>query len=307
MNCERLHLVSTARVVGAFLFVLPLGCKAETESAVKPGLGKAACLVGQTPITAREIHNRKKVEEAYGNCGMSDETAIISLVNDALERETARMHNVVVTEQEISSFRKYVDENTKAPEILEKVKRVFGDDRTSYEQIYLAPKIINRKLRSWYSRNTEIHKRERAAIEKAYSLARSGKSLAEAAEARSLDYSTNEYHKGDKTMPASRKGHRPRDSKSPKDGIAAIVARLSEGEICKNIVEDDYGYQVVKLLQKNGTEYTLEAVAAKKRPFRKWFLEQAGQIDVRILDRELEKEVTAKYPNIWWVKECCKH
>ncbi|UCG59033.1 MAG: hypothetical protein JSU70_05895 [Phycisphaerales bacterium] len=247
------------------------------------------------------------MEEAYGNCGMSDETALISLVNDALERETARMHNVVVTEQEINAFRKYVDENTKAPEILEKVKRVFGDDRASYEQIYLGPKIINRKLDSWYSRNTEIHKHERAAIEKVYSLAQSGKSLAEAAQAQGLDYSTTEYHKGHSSIPASLKGYRPRHSESPTDGIAAIVGRLSEGEIYRNIVEDDYGYQVMRLLQKNGTEHKLEAVTAKKRPFRKWFLEQAGQIDVRILDGELGKEVTAKYPSIWWVRECCQN
>ena len=162
---------------------------------------------------------------------------------------------------------------------------------------------MNPKLRDWYSRNAEIHKRERNAIEKAYSLVQSAKSLAEAAEACGLDYSTNEYHKGDGAMPASLEGYRPRNSESPKGRMAAIVENLSEGEIYKNIVEDDYGYQVIKLLQKNGTEYTLGAVTARKRPFRKWFLEEAGKVEVRILDRELENEVAAKYSNIWWVKK----
>ncbi len=49
--------------------------------------------------------------------GRPQRIALISLINDASECEVILKNGVVITQEEIVSFRKYVDENTKTPEI----------------------------------------------------------------------------------------------------------------------------------------------------------------------------------------------
>ena len=125
-----------------FVFFCPVSCLKRSVSQEIEGQ-KIVAMVGRTAITTKHISYKIGIEQAYGKEGITPEAALISLINDTIEIEMALMQSVVVTEDEMSSFRKYVDENTKAPELLQKVKLVFGDDQPSYERIYLAPKIIN--------------------------------------------------------------------------------------------------------------------------------------------------------------------
>lgn len=108
---------------------------------------------------------------------MAKETAFFSLVNDAIEYEVAAIRGVGVTAEEMNALKRHVDKQTKAAEILQKVKLLFRDDESSYERIYLSPKIVNRKLHDFYSGSPEIHKRERSLIERAHGLVVTGKSL----------------------------------------------------------------------------------------------------------------------------------
>ncbi len=93
-----------------------------------PGGGRAEdCLeivarIGKEEISLNDISFRIKTEEAYGNYVVTREVALISLLSDAAERAVAEVHGVLITLEEIDSLRKYVDKNTKAPEILQKVK-----------------------------------------------------------------------------------------------------------------------------------------------------------------------------------------
>jgi hypothetical protein len=112
--------------------------------------------VGQTRITGDDISYRITVERAYGNDSVIDSVALVALINDALEREVARRWKVDVTPHEIAALSRHVDQTTRAPEILAKVRHAFGDDRAAYERLYLAPRIVNRKLRALLSRNVEI-------------------------------------------------------------------------------------------------------------------------------------------------------
>lgn len=267
------------------------------------GARRFLATVGQTQIRSADVSYRMAIEKVYGNETATDVVVLVALVNDTIEGEVGRMCGVTTTGDELATLSRHADETSKSPEILAGVKRVFRDDRTSYERLYLGPKIINRKLRSWYSRNADIHEHKRALIEKAYSLARSGKSLEEAAQACGLAFSANEYRKTNREMPALLKEYFPQDGEFPADPMISILEAMSEGEIYKNIVEDDYGYKVIRLVQKNGAQYKLETITAKKRPFGKWFQEQAAQVGIKILNAELEKKLASKYPNVWWVKK----
>ena len=283
------------------LLVCTIGCGKSD-----PASFRVVAMVGRAQISSVDVSYKMAVEKAYGNERMTETAALVSLVNDVLESEVGRKAHVTATREDIAAFSTHVDETSKAPETLEKVKRVFGDDRAAYERIYLSPKIMNRKLRAWYSRNAEIHERERALIERAYSLARSGKSLEEAAEACGLTFSTTDHENSDKPAPSPLNAYIPENNEPPADPMRAILERLDEGEIHENIVEDDAGYKVVQLVQKNNPGYTVNTITAKKRPFTEWFRKQAARVEVRIADTELQKEIVSKYPNVWWVKRWCR-
>lgn len=263
--------------------------------------------VGRAEITGTDIARRLGVEKAYGNKTADRGTALASLIHDALESDVAAAHSVGPTKEEIATFRKYVDENSRSPELLAEVKKVFGEDGGSYERLYLAPRIVNRKLHYFYSRDPLLHKGERALIEKAYGLAASGKALKDVAAELGLEY-RNPKGEEKQDVPPALARHITAEEWRSNDPLVPIVEKLTDGQLYDNIIEDDLGYQVFRLLEKGkGKErYFAEAAVARKRPFDEWFREEAAKIKIRILDPELKKKIKAAYANVWWVKQATR-
>ena len=91
-----------------FLFML-FGADAEESKSINES-GTVA-RVNKASISLRDISYRIKTEEAYGNDSVTASIALVSLVNDAIECEVALRNDIVITQEEIISFGKYVDEN----------------------------------------------------------------------------------------------------------------------------------------------------------------------------------------------------
>jgi hypothetical protein len=288
--------------ISLFVFLCTFFCLKKGVSLGIEGQ-KIVAMVGTTSITVKQISYKIGIEQAYGNEEITPEAALISLINDGIELETAAMYKVVVSEDEINSFKRYVDENTKAPEILQKVKLVFSDDQPSYEQIYLAPKIINQKLRDFYSKNEEIHEKEKTLIEKAHSLVFSGKTFQEAAEACGLKSIMFDLKEKENSVPSGLQKYADEDDRPLKNPLVSILETLSAGEVYKNIIEDDYSYRVIRLLGKTDHKYSVEAITVNKKFFDEWFQEQAAKIKIEVTDTELKTSLKTKYPDIWWVKQ----
>ena len=53
---------------------------------------KTVAVVGHTAITVNDISYRLKTEQAYENSGATEEVALISLINDAVEHEVASLN-----------------------------------------------------------------------------------------------------------------------------------------------------------------------------------------------------------------------
>jgi hypothetical protein len=264
-------------------------------------------MVRQAQISGDDVSYRVAVEKAYGNVWGTDGVALVALVNDALEHDVARRWKVDGTPNEVAVLSKHVDETARAPEILAKVKDTFGNDRAACERLYLGPRIVNRKLRTLFSRNAEIHARERALIEQAHSLAPSGVPLAEAAQACDLHYSTIEFWEGHNSAPALLRQHLPHSGESSKGPLSGVVATMAEGEIYKDIVEDDRCFMMIRLVQRNENQYTVEAVTAGKQSCDARFREQAVKIELAILDSESRNTILSEHPNVGWVRRWPAH
>ena len=278
------------------LYILLLSCVADASA-------ETIARVGGQEISRADMGYRMAVENAYGNETITEAVALIALVNDAIEQEVGRINGVTITPDELSSMRRHADETSKAPEILAQVKQAFGNNLAAYDRIYLSPRIMNRKLRSWYSRNADIHKKERAAIEQAYSLVQAGKSFEESSQACGLNHTTSDYKTEAAAVPEALLPYAPEKGASSDDPMTAILKTLSEGAVYRNIVEDDNSYQVLRLMKKDGSTYKVEAITTRKRPFQEWFQEQEDKVDITILDKSLEKEITTKFLEVPWVKK----
>lgn len=315
---SRLRRPLRASVLKVALVLVCFACVAGCSShdGVRDGHADGAVAeVGGARISSADVSYRVAVEKAYGNATATEAAVLVSLVNDALEREVARAAGVDATAEEIAALGKHADETSKAPEILAKVKRVFGDDRAAYERLYLAPKVVNRKLRAWYGRDAGIHARERELIEKAYRLVSSGMPLEQAAEECGLDFCTFEVGGSGGPRPAELARHFPRSAGGAKGPLESILDSLPVGAVHDRIVEDDGSFRVVRLIQrnegnkgsegneKNGPQYKAEAIAARKRPFDEWFRERARKVEIRFLDAALANGVREKYPTLWWLKQ----
>lgn len=285
----------------AVLFVI-VSLSILAKAGVTGEAAKSVAIVGKTAITEKEIFYKVQIEKAYGNEGVTAAAALISLINDALEHEVAGIHDVSISRGEIESFKKYVDESTKAPEILQEVKSIFADDLASYEQIYLSPKIMNRKLRSFYSTNRVIHKKEIGLIEKAYGLVISGKGFQDAAEQCGLKSIVFDISEKEEDMQAESVKFLPHNSIHGKDPLLPILETLNTGEVYKNIIEDDFAYRIIRLITRRDKNFSVEAITVNKRPFDEWIREESAGIKIEIRDSDLKDKIKSKYPDIWWVK-----
>lgn len=278
-------------LMSGLLFINWLSCCAESKPVVE---------IGKTQITYSDIENKVAIGQIYGNEGITEVSALIQLINKGLEYEIVTMHGINTTPKEIQDFSNHVDSTTKAPKLLVKIKEVFKGNRSEYGRLYLMPIIINRKLHGWYIQNDEIHKNESASMEKAFHLVLSDTTLEKAAQICSLNYTTfSDNFGGDMPMvPGADHG----ESDRPKTPMLIVVESLKEGDIFKQIVEDEISYRIVRLLHKDTKAYKVEMIYTQKRPFPEWFQEQASKISIVFHNQQLKDNIIEQYPEIWWVK-----
>ncbi|UCF33494.1 MAG: hypothetical protein JSV78_14280 [Phycisphaerales bacterium] len=90
------------------------------------------------------------------------------------------------------------------------------------------------------------------------------------------------------------------------DEVAALSKHVDETkrapEIYKDVVEDDRCFMVIRLVQRNENQYTVDAVTVGKQSFDAWFREQVAKIELAILDSESRNTILSEHPNVGWVR-----
>jgi len=261
--------------------------------------------VGQYHLARTDLGYRIGIARAYGNRGVSDAEALLSLVNDALEREIARRTGIIVTAKELTGFTRHVDASSKAPKVLAAVKTVFDGDVTAYRRIYLAPKMINRELHLWFSRDSKIQEQQRQSIQQAYAFVLSGKPFKEAASASGLTVVERKYEATSKIAPGALKAFYPNGVSSISEGFKKVLNQITIGEILHTIIENDESYRVVRLQGKTGNSYQTTEIISPKRLFEAWYRQQTKSVDIVIEDERLEQTICTIYRQPDWIKKAC--
>ncbi|MEO8332400.1 MAG: hypothetical protein ABI479_08190 [Gallionella sp.] len=295
----------------ALLFALS---SAPAHSAPPPGselsINTVVAQVGESPITREDIIHVMQIEKFYKSPPLSEADALFIIMQDAIAHEVAHSVGVDVSPSETPVSYPFIDEFTpagkedfKAQGTLPLQEQPFHVNHPSYAKLYVVPKIVDRKLRRYYSTSSFLHSKDRERISQALQLVNSGKSFAEAANATGLMTARHELESKDIKLPAALMPKLPVDKRLPsKDTIFDILNKLSPDAIYPDIIEGEDGYRVLRLIARNGQKYSIETIEALKPQFETWLKERASNFPITISNDTLKREVKRDYHGIDWVE-----
>lgn len=185
-----------------------------------------------------------------------------------------------------------VDRETKAPDILLCIKRLFsfepgtgfkskgGEER--YHRIFLRKLILNSRFYGFVSEDAKVQKAYREARGKVAEGLKQGRGLADLGAELHLAFSTRTYA----VEASTREAGGPPWNPFEKDFIEARLKGLAPGELAPPI-DEGQGSQFVRLLSKDGGRYHFESLLVPKLDAAAW-LRTIPKLSCVINDLELD-------------------
>ncbi len=113
--------------------------------------------VGQYDITQRDIDLRDQLAKVY----FPHQTASAGLkqLTDAyIYAEILRSHNAPVTSEVLLAEQDRIDKQSLMPEMLARIKNIFGKDKDAYQRVFVLPIYVERVLPfEFFPKSSEIH------------------------------------------------------------------------------------------------------------------------------------------------------
>ena len=264
--------------------------------ALASGCGKAnqdtiIIKVGTSQITSGDVDTKLKIEACYRDDKTKPESwlGLYQLIEDRLMEEAARTIGIEITPAMMAEEVARVDRETKAPAILDAVKKACPDDK-SYQEIYLKPRLVNRLLHYKFSEDKTIQQEPYQKALDMLTLAKSGKELKllDGYAVKDIDLSApkqpnQDLSKFNLTL-----------NESEKELAENILASLQPGQVYQTLKEDRYAFAVIKLLEKKDNFYKYETVDIMKVEFDKWFADKIKGIKKEVAQRDRIEEVLGK-------------
>jgi len=252
--------------------------------------------VGGIRISEKEIRQRARVSEIYYPQSGRRYVALAQLIKGYVSLEILKSLGHKVDETVLEQEAVRIDKNTKAPDVLRKIKHVYGSDRAGYMKTFVTVVYSERVLyNEVFLKSREIHKEQ---FRKANGILRdtisSPGSFNEIAKKEGVKASKLRVSRKEGVLPYDDGGKRGQPggaSAGVAERLISVVSKVKESEVYPQIIEWLEGYQVIRLVGKEDESYIIESVFIPKRDYDEWFWEKAGKIPIRIHDRELKEEL----------------
>jgi hypothetical protein len=257
-------------------------------------------LIDGISIYRRELLLFYKVQKnCYKNENISKEEALAMLIRDKLELSVLKKkYNLEPEKSILIEKAKWIDKNTRAPEILKCTKNTyFPFYKKYYLEDIVKPTLVNPKLHFLFSQDREIHKEEIAKIEEIMKKVKNNPEILESF--KEYTKATTSKRKEEKIEIGGYSFDVPEDP-----FISKVLLKLKKGEIFSNVVEDDYSFKIVRLIDEDKENYYWDGVIIMKKNFEDWFKNYVrGNVKIKILDKELKEKFKNRYPDLWWPVE----
>lgn len=265
--------------------------------------------IGDHPVIRDDITYIIQIEHAYGTLPLSETAALMTVMRDVITQQVAQSVGVVISTAEMPTHFPFIDQNTPrekvqdsdAQDALPIDKQIFRVDHAAYGRLYIAPKMLNRKLREFYITASDLHPHQLEQIQQVLQLVLSGQSLHDAARTAGLTTTRREFNERDTETPMKLIENAATESHAPKKSLLDALDQLSPGKIVPNVIEDESGFRIMQLIAKRDADFMVETVEIAKPPFEIWLKERARALNIKINDEQLKNSIKAKYPTIDWV------
>jgi hypothetical protein len=262
------------------------------------------CYVGDLPISEQDILRRTKVSDILYPGSNKKYVGLGQLIKGFLSIEVLKSLGHKIENTTLDNEAKRINNNTKNPELLNEIIISYGNDKDSYLKTFVgivyAERILYNEI---FLKSKEIHQEQH---HKADNFLKTVMKNPET-------FETTAEKSGLKTMKfiiSAQDGIKPYgEKKSIKTSgsdtqqakrLINFISLLKEGEIYSDIIEWQEGYQIIRLIQKDGEDYVIDSVNIPKRSYDEWFWEKASSIPVKIYDKNLEKELLKE---VLWAKQ----
>jgi hypothetical protein len=267
---------------------------------------KKVAKVGDTTITSKDISYRARVSEIYYPDSGKEYIALSQLIKGYLAEEVLKSLGYKIDDNVIDSESRRIDANTKAPDVLNAIKKVYGNNKGAYNKTFVRIVYAERFLyNEVFLKSSSIHKKE---IEEAKEfLNRVRRSPAEFSKiAGDMKLSSRKLiisrEKGIKDAEKEREFEHSSGPQGVEQAefIIEKIKNVDPGNVYPEIIEWQEGYQIVRVVKRRSNEYRLESVSIPKRDYDEWFWSIAGDVPVWIYDRGLKDELIK---NVSWVQK----
>jgi hypothetical protein len=269
-------------------------CFAAGFSAASPA---EVARVGVLPILEKDLALRSKVSEVYYPGSGKRYVALAQLVKGYLAFEVLKALGVPTDNAALERESARIDGGTKAPEMLAKIKAVYGDDRRGYMDTFVRVVHGERVLyNEVFLKSAAIHQEtRRQAAEFLAEATGDPSSFAEIAKKRGLEAGTLRVSLDNGIVrEAERKEERPAGAAptgvEQARRILESAGRVRPGGVVPDLIEWQEGYQALRVLRKEGEATVVESVSVPKRAYDDWFWESASKIPVTIDDKALKEQ-----------------
>lgn len=244
-------------------------------------------------ITDRDMSFRKKVSEVYYPNSGKDYVALAHLINGYLSEKILNSIGPKIEDAILDAEAKRIDENTKAPETLKKIKDIYGKNRKAYIKTFVRVVYAERVLyNEVFLRSKEIHREEHQKAEEVLNKAIKSpglfKSMAKEKRLKavrlrvSLKDGIAPYEEGAKHKSNTGIGIEQAER------LINTILKIKQGDVYPEVIEWVEGYQILRYIKKEKGNYIIDSVSIPKQNYDDWFWERAAKIPVRIYDKNLK-------------------
>jgi len=188
------------------------------------------------------------------------------LIQQQLREVIAKEHNILMNKRTLEHESARFDRETMAPEILDRVKKIFSENRDDYLKHYVRPILVERLLQEKFLFDTLYHKEPYKKVKEASNKIKGAATI--------TDTVVKVFEPGKELLP------------------------YYENALGKGICEDKYSYYFV-----NRNEKRLIVYLVPKNDYTEWFQTEALKIKVEIYDKKLkEKLLLRTKDSVFWQK-----
>jgi len=247
----------------------------------------AVAVIGHGEITEQDIADWQAAQSCYGEDAITSRKAgFMRLFEASILDQLLIRQGRPITGDDYKKEVARIDAETRAPDILNCIKKYFGDGTARYERVFVRPILAQRFIRELVKSGPKVQVKAYGLRDGTLKDIAAGKIFRDIGVARGIAYSTAAYSmEEDTSAPASIE---PWKRWSPFEAsfIEENLKGLKPGEVKPGPIEDELTVKFVRLISVTDKKYYFESLTVPKLSTED-YLKSVPKLSCRINDTEL--------------------